>query len=99
MNPLKIRLDHTDLASINTAAEQLDEILKSVARGEIMVIDLSAVLSISGSYADELFGVLAAVTSLDWIHEHVQLVGARESVLRDIASSINRRLSYADRVA
>lgn len=99
MNQLKIRLDHTDLASRKTAVEKREEILKSVARGEIVVIDLSAVLSISGSYADELFGVLAAVTSLDWIHEHVQLVGARESVLRDIASSINRRLSYADRVA
>jgi hypothetical protein len=56
------------------------------------VIDLSDIESVSYSYSDELFGVIAATQGFDWLVEHVKIINAKEHVLRVIAEVISRRL-------
>lgn len=92
MAEITITLPGTDLASRNSAATVRYNVVNAVSSGKVAVIDLSAVVSVSFSYADELFGVLAAIQGWEWFIKNVRLVGAREPVLRVIAEVINRRL-------
>lgn len=92
MTETTITLPGTDLASRNSAATVRYNVVSDVSSGNVVVVDLSAVASVSYSYADELFGVLAAIQGWEWFIKNVRLVGAREHVLRVIAEVINRRL-------
>lgn len=92
MDETTITLPGTDLASRNSAAAVRYNVVSDVSSGNVVVVDLSAVASVSYSYADELFGVLAAIQGWEWFIKNVRLVGAREHVLRVIAEVINRRL-------
>lgn len=92
MAEITITLPGTDLASRRTAATVRYNVVNAVSSGNVVVIDLGAVESLSYSYADELFGVLAALQGWEWLIEKVRLVGAKERVLRVIAEVINRRL-------
>lgn len=87
-----ITLPGTDLASRQTAATVRYNVANAVSSGNMVVVDLSAVESLSYSYADELFGVIAATQGFDWLVEKVKIVNAKEHVLRVIAEVINRRL-------
>lgn len=92
MTETKITLPGTDLASRKTAATVRYNVVKTVSSGYVVIVDLSAVESVSFSYADELFGVLAATQGWEWFIQNVRLVGAKEHLLRVIAEVINRRL-------
>jgi hypothetical protein len=87
-----IKLPGTDLASRQTAATVRYNVASAVSSGNKVIIDLSSVESVSYSYADELFGVIAASRGFDWLVENVKIVYAKEHVLRVIAEVINRRL-------
>jgi hypothetical protein len=87
-----IKLPGTDLALRQTAATVCHNVAGAVSSGNRVVIDLSEIESVSYSYADELFGVIAATQGFDWLVEHMKLVNAREHVLRVIAEVISRRL-------
>lgn len=87
-----ISLPGTDLASRYTAATVRYNVASAVSAGNRVVIDLSEIESVSYSYADELFGVIAAAQGFDWLIEKVKIVNAREHVLRVIAEVISRRL-------
>ena len=87
-----IKLPGTDLASRQTAANVRYNAASVVSAGNRVVIDLSAVESLSYSYADELFGVIAATQGFDWLVEKVKIVNAKEHVLHVIAEVISRRL-------
>jgi hypothetical protein len=87
-----ITLPGTDLASRQTAATVRYNVVSAVSSGNVVVVDLCAVESLSYSYADELFGVLAATQGFEWLVENVKIVNAKEHVLRVIAEVINRRL-------
>lgn len=89
---IQIVIESHDLSSRKTAADKRDEVLRLVEQG-VVVLDLSAVESISDSYADELFGVLAAVYGLNWFSSHLRIVGAKEPILKDIAVAVKRRLA------
>jgi hypothetical protein len=89
--PLKIA--DSDLASRQAAAELRARIEQGVLSGEKISIDLSAVFSISESYADELFGVLALRYGLEWLTDHVVLHNLKPFVFRAIADAIRQRLS------
>jgi hypothetical protein len=89
---ITIRLPGTDLASRTTAATVRYNVVGAVSSGNVVVVDLSDVESLSYSYADELFGVLAAIQGWEWLIEKVRIVGAKEHVLRVIAEVVNRRL-------
>ena len=92
MTEITIKLEGPDLASRKTAAVDRHKLLGHTAAGNKVAIDLSSVLSLSYSYADELIGVLAAVQGWEWLIKNVQLKNANEHVLRVIAEAINRRL-------
>ena len=87
-----IKLPGTDLASRQTAAAVRYNAARAVSSGSKVTIDLSEVESLSYSYADELFGVIAATHGFDWLVEHVKIINAKEHVLRVIAEVVNRRL-------
>ena len=87
-----IKLPGTDLASRQTAATVRYNVASAVSAGNRVVIDLSEIESVSYSYVDELFGVIAATQGFDWLVENVKIVNAKEHVLRVIAEVISRRL-------
>lgn len=87
-----IKLPGTDLASRQTAATVRYNVAGAVSSGNMVVVDLSEVESVSYSYADELFGVIAATQGFDWLVDKVKIVNAKEHVLRVIAEVISRRL-------
>jgi hypothetical protein len=93
---ITIKLIGPDLASRKTAAIERHKLLGHAATGNKVVVDLSDVVSVSYSYGDELFGVLAAVQGWDWLSKTVRLESVNEHVLRVIAEVINRRLKEID---
>ena len=92
MTEITIKLEGPDLASRRTAAIERHKLLGHTAAGNKVAVDLSNVVSLSYSYADELIGVLAAIKGWEWLIKNVQLKGANEHVLRVVAEAINRRL-------
>lgn len=92
MADITITLPGTDLASRRTAAIVRYNVVSAVSSGNVVSVDLSGIESLSYSYADELFGVLAALQGWDWLIEKIRIVGAKEHVLRVIAEVVNRRL-------
>ena len=60
-----IKLPGTDLASRQTAATVRHNVASAVSSGNKVVVDLSEIESVSYSYADELFGVIAATQGFD----------------------------------
>lgn len=87
-----IKIADTDLASRQAAAELRSQIVQHVLSGNKVSIDLSAVFSISESYADELFGVLALRNGLEWLTNNVVIRHASPLVFRAIAGAIRQRL-------
>ncbi|MHB8623875.1 MAG: STAS-like domain-containing protein [Sulfuricaulis sp.] len=92
MTEITIKLQGPDLASRRTAAIERQKLLGYTANRNKVVVDLSNVVSLSYSYADELFGVLTVIKGWDWLTKNVSTNGANEHVLRVIAEVINRRL-------
>ena len=82
----------TDLASRRSAAilrADIDRFLQSYKR---VVIDLSNVQTISESYADELFGILARDFGLESFSRLISIRGASADVLRRVAGAVKERL-------
>lgn len=92
MTDATIKLPGTDLASRQTAATVRYNVASVVSSGNKVVVDLSDIESLSYSYADELFGVIAATQGFEWLVENVKIANAKEHVLRVIAEVISRRL-------
>ena len=86
------RIESTDLASRSSAAKVRSSVEQTAALEGTALVDLSAVISISEAYADELFGVLVARHGLDWFADHVRLHGATPAVLSSIAGAVKLRL-------
>lgn len=82
----------TDLASRQAAARLRAAVEERALAGVRVAIDFSTVLSLSESYADELFGVLVARNGLEWFADHLNVRGANPAVFRSIASAIRYRL-------
>lgn len=87
--------DGSDLASRVSARNLRSKAEQAIATGKIAVIDLTNVISISESYADELFAVLAAQHGLEWFSNNIKLlyqIPHSEHVLLTISTAIRRRL-------
>ena len=93
MSACRIKVADTDLASRQAAAELRARIEQCAQSGEKVAIDLGSVFSISESYADELFGVLALRHGLEWLTDRVVFHNAKPVVFRAIADAIRQRLS------
>lgn len=85
----------TDLASRVSARNLRAKAEQAIKMGNHAVVDLTNVISISESYADELFAVLVEQHGLEWFSKNVKLVHSKSSsndVFRSIATAIRRRL-------
>lgn len=87
----KISFDSTDLASRSLAAQKRVEVEALLQSGDGVQVDFRGVESISGSYADELFGVLAQKLGTDKFIALIQLVQIQEHCLRVVAECIKIR--------
>lgn len=84
-----------DLASRASAKILRAQAEQAISTGKLAVIDLTNVVSISESYADELFAVLVENYGLEWFSSNIKILhdAARsDSVLRSVATAIRRRL-------
>lgn len=86
---------HSDLASRSLASKERSALCRQLRDHEKIVIDLSAVESISESFADELFGVLVLERGFDFVVKHVKIINAADDVLRSIAVAMKRRRAIA----
>ena len=82
----------SDLASRRSAAQLRHDSEELLDQNERVVFDLSKVESVSESYADELFGVLALSTGTEKFFGSVAIRGASRIVLEQIAKAIQVRL-------
>lgn len=91
--------EYTDLASRRLAADLRVGVAAALSEGHSVSIDLGNVESISESYADELFGVLAVGLGLEVFVKKVSILRANEHVLRVIAHALKDRLEQQNTVA
>lgn len=92
MDSIVFHIAESDPASRQSAARLRARVEGEALAGKRVVIDLAEVLSISESYADELFGVLVARHDLAWLAKNVVIQHAAPFVFRAIAEAIRDRL-------
>tara|TARA_B100002003_G_C13900519_1_gene438726 strand:+ start:235 stop:543 length:309 start_codon:yes stop_codon:yes gene_type:complete len=80
-----------DLASRSRAIGERKKIEEFLQKNEHLLVNCDDVLSISESYADEIFGVLVVQYGFDFLLENLTIVNAKKHVLQSIASVIDRR--------
>lgn len=88
--------EESDLAARTSARYRRIEIEQTITENKTVVVDLANVLSVSESYADELFAVLVKKHGLEWFSNHIKLQNATKPVLLSIATAIRRRLENQD---
>jgi STAS-like domain of unknown function (DUF4325) len=92
MNRIAFAPEHTDLSSRRLASGLRHDVVASLRAGDVVAIDLLKVESISESYADELFGMLAVGLGIDGFVQKVSILHANKHVLRVIAHALKERL-------
>jgi len=101
-NSVIIRPDGSDLASRVSARNLRSKAEQAVTTGKIAAIDLTNVISISESYADELFAVLVEQHGLEWFSNNIKLLhqsAKSDHILLSIATAIRRRLENQESIA
>ncbi|WP_175864539.1 STAS-like domain-containing protein [Burkholderia cepacia] len=96
MKRLVFAPEYTDLASRRLAADLRVDVAKALVDGHFVSIDLRNVESVSESYADELFGILAVGLGLEEFVKRVSILHANSHVLRVIAQALKDRLEERD---
>ena len=86
-----IKFQATDLASRSSGAVYRQNTVALLKQGERVEFHLENVLSMSESFADELFGVLVQQIGEDELTTKIRLVGANSFVLDSIVSAIRGR--------
>lgn len=81
-----------DLASRASAIKVRHSVENAINDGKVVSVDLASVLSISESYADELFAVLVEKYGLEWFSNNVKLSNHSPNLLLSVATAIKRRL-------
>jgi len=93
MNCIAFTPEYTDLSSRRLASGLRHDVVASLRAGDSVAIDLLRVESISESYADELFGMLAVgLGGIDGFVQKVSILHANKHVLRVIARALKERL-------
>lgn len=92
MNCIALAPEHTDLSSRRLATGLRTDVLARLRKDGSVAIDLQRVESISESYADELFGMLAVGLGIDSFVQRVAILHANKHVLRVIAHALKERL-------
>ncbi|WP_160147502.1 STAS-like domain-containing protein [Caballeronia pedi] len=91
--------EHTDLSSRRLATELRSSALAELRRSGSVSIDLGRVESISESYADELFGMLAVGLGIEDFVRRVRILHANRHVLKVIAQALKERLEQERGIA
>ncbi|PPD44396.1 MAG: hypothetical protein CTY16_11790 [Methylobacter sp.] len=102
INPVILRPEGSDLASRVSARNLRFRAEQVVTTEKVVAIDLTGVLSISESFADELFAVLVEQHGLEWFSNNIKLLhqSANSShILLSIATAIRRRLENQESIA
>lgn len=79
------------LVSRKTAIEERNRLIAALETNQVVTLDLSDIVSISDSYADEFFGVLSVILSLNTMLERIKVAGATDYHLQVIATAVQRR--------
>ena len=95
----RVALRGTDLSSRQSGAVYRRQVLALLEGQERVILDLSEVFSVSGSFADELFGVLAESLGENDFFSQIRLVNGRKSVLAAIARAVVTRLDGGSQIA
>ena len=82
----------TDVSSRSNASDLRRKIIALVQAGSNVELDLGDVRTISDSFADELFGVLARDKGSDWFRQWIQIKNAEEFPRATILDEIKNRL-------
>ncbi|MGM0985135.1 MAG: STAS-like domain-containing protein [Pseudomonadota bacterium] len=81
------------LANRTTAAQERAKIEALASQGDQVVLDLSDVVSLSGSYADELFGVFTQRHGVQALKSTIKIKGASPAITRAIGLAIQQRMT------
>ncbi|MDI5890636.1 STAS-like domain-containing protein [Halomonas rhizosphaerae] len=80
------------LANRTTAAKERAQIETLARQGETVILDYSDVISLSGSYADELFGIFTQRYGAQALKTTIKVQGASSTVARAIGLAIQHRM-------
>lgn len=80
------------LANRTAAGKERAQIEALARQGEQVILDYSEVISLSGSYADELFGVFTQRYGAQALKRTLKVKGASQSVARAIGLAIQHRM-------
>lgn len=92
MNDYIIKFNQTDLASRTLARSYRCNVESNIRENRKVLVDLDGVLSISESFSDELFGVIAAKYGVNALTDNVKIINVNNFILKSIAHVINRRV-------
>jgi len=82
---------NTSLASRRAAALDRTKVSAALLSGTPVAVDFSKVESISGSYADEFFGMLVVEVGLEKVRSNLRILGAQPYHLEVIAEAMITR--------
>ncbi len=94
-----LKFDSSDLSSRTLARGVRERVEHLLRQGECVELDLSEVCSISDSYADELFAILANDFGVDVFSSKVRIRSSNDRIFRRIAKNIHTRLSTQNGIA
>ena len=97
MNTEIISVEQNSLASRSLGTEIRSKVLSSIENGNKVILDLKNAEFISGSFADELFGVLVEWKGLDWFKENIRVLMTEPFVKTKILESIEYRQSLSQK--
>ncbi|BBI51064.1 hypothetical protein HORIV_34850 [Vreelandella olivaria] len=80
------------LANRITAAQERSRIEALTQQNETVILDYNEVISLSGSYADELFGVYTQRYGPQALKANLKIKGACPAVARSIGQAIQNRM-------
>lgn len=97
MNTEIISVEQKSLASRSSGSEIRSRILTSIENGNKVILDIKNAEFVSGSFADELFGVLIEWKGLDWFKENIKVLMTEPLVKTKILESIEYRQSLSQK--
>lgn len=83
----------TDLSNRQGAASLRARIISATAESaEAVALDFTGVRTISDSFADELFGVLAIELGPEWIRSHLSITNLSPDIRQTILEAVQFRI-------